>query len=63
MDRSVRQSFTQERAIDLLDRADAILAEGGLEADVCRQLSMSHVVYKRLRARYGATRPHEQEGE
>ncbi len=52
MDRSVRKSFSRERAIDLLDQADLILAEGGLRADVCRQLGVSHVVYERLRARY-----------
>ena len=52
LDRSMRHSFSRERAIDLLEQADVILAEGGLEADVCRQLGVSHVVYERLRSRY-----------
>ncbi len=56
MDRSMRQSFSRERAIDLLEQADVILAKGGLEADVCRQLGVSHVVYERLRLRYSSRR-------
>lgn len=55
----MRQSFPYQRAIRLLAEAERILAQGGIEADVCRRLGVSHVVYKRLRDRFstGVSRP------
>jgi hypothetical protein len=52
----MRKSYPPYRALRLLEEADAILAQGGLLADVCRTLGMSHVVYKRLLARYRGER-------
>jgi len=49
----MRRTFTPERARFLLAEADAMIADGALQADVCRKLSVSHVVYERLRQRYG----------
>jgi hypothetical protein len=49
----MRKRYPAERARDLLAEADAILASGGLQADVCRKLGISHVIYERLRLIYG----------
>jgi hypothetical protein len=52
----MRRVYTPERARFLLAEADAMIARGAIQADVCRELRVSHVVYKRLRRVYGSGR-------
>jgi hypothetical protein len=48
----MRRTFTESRALDLLARADLLLAAGALRPKVCRELGISYVLYERLRRKY-----------
>lgn len=53
----MRQRILDDVVPELLERADRILDGGGLVANVCRELGISHVTYERIQSKYGHVWP------